>query len=145
MEEMRDGRMDGSKDGWKVVRLALRGGDRPTWLSPGTLIRGGLAGSLLATMTALTPPLWVPWAPLSPSFGPLGGLTSSPALPKHSRHRFRDPCNPSSTPKTSHFDTPRTPLSVPGSLLWTTWRANGLTTLRTLLTPLCDLHRPPNL
>ena len=26
MEEMRDGRMDGSKDGWKVVRLALRGG-----------------------------------------------------------------------------------------------------------------------
>ena len=36
MEEMRDGRMDGSKDGWKAVRDPPRPLDSAAWLSPGT-------------------------------------------------------------------------------------------------------------
>ena len=36
MEERRDGRMDGSEDGWKVVRGALHLAAGPGWLSPGT-------------------------------------------------------------------------------------------------------------
>ena len=33
---VKDGRMDGSKDGWKVVRGTLVGAAGPAWLSPGT-------------------------------------------------------------------------------------------------------------
>ena len=36
MEEMRDGMMDGSKDGWKLVRGTLVPAAGPGWLSPGT-------------------------------------------------------------------------------------------------------------
>ena len=36
MEEMRDGMMDGSKDGWKLVRGTLTPAVQAGWLSPGT-------------------------------------------------------------------------------------------------------------
>ena len=36
MEEIRDGMMDGSKDGWKLVRGTLTPAAGPGWLSPGT-------------------------------------------------------------------------------------------------------------
>ena len=36
MEEMRDGRMDGSKDGWKAAGYPPLPVDGAAWLAPGT-------------------------------------------------------------------------------------------------------------